>query len=523
MADNGYAKFSGLGGGGGGGGGVTSLNTLTGALTLAAGTGISITPSGSTLTIANIGAGAGTVSSVGLTAPSFLSVAGSPVTSTGTIALTLATQTANTVFAGPSTGAAAAPTFRSIVVADIPTLNQNTTGTASNITGNLAVGQIAPSVTNGQVITTVGGVSAWAAASGGAITTVPGSITQNNVTTWGAANSALQDSGMQLTTTLMNNPVSFASASAPAAFVIKGRTNTGGPGGDTVIQEGAGTVATGNDGHILLRDHNGNDNIKFDVGNGAIYMVSQASATNPLLYFPSVNGGFGCNGANNLFLGSNNTIRFNAGSSLNCLVHISDNNGNSASIGVQGVLAATTISPFKAGYFGTTGVFSGQASGTVGTTYPASASMGVVSTTQAFLLPAMTTTQKNAIASPVAALQVYDTTLGAVSFYNGTAWITSTPNTRTAVSANYTALATDKLVAVTATATAITITLPAVTLGSATSVFNLEIKDESGGAATHNITATPVSGTIDGAATLAITTNYGSLRLYAQGTNWFTR
>jgi hypothetical protein len=38
------------------GGGVTSLNTLSGALTLAAGTGISITPAGTTLTIANTGA-----------------------------------------------------------------------------------------------------------------------------------------------------------------------------------------------------------------------------------------------------------------------------------------------------------------------------------------------------------------------------------------------------------------------------------------------------------------------------------
>lgn len=45
-----------FGGGGGGGGGVSSLNTLTGALTLAAGSNITITPSGgNTLTIASSG------------------------------------------------------------------------------------------------------------------------------------------------------------------------------------------------------------------------------------------------------------------------------------------------------------------------------------------------------------------------------------------------------------------------------------------------------------------------------------
>ena len=31
------------------------------------------------------------------------------------------------------------PTFRAVVAADIPTLNQNTTGTASNVTGTVAI------------------------------------------------------------------------------------------------------------------------------------------------------------------------------------------------------------------------------------------------------------------------------------------------------------------------------------------------------------------------------------------------
>lgn len=44
-----------------------------------------------------------------------------------------ASKTANYVLAAPN-GAAGVPTFRAIVAADIPTLNQNTTGTAANIT-----------------------------------------------------------------------------------------------------------------------------------------------------------------------------------------------------------------------------------------------------------------------------------------------------------------------------------------------------------------------------------------------------
>lgn len=60
------------------------------------------------------------VTSVAMTVPSFLSVAGSPITSTGTLAVTLSTQAANLVFAGPTSGGAATPTFRAIVAADLP-------------------------------------------------------------------------------------------------------------------------------------------------------------------------------------------------------------------------------------------------------------------------------------------------------------------------------------------------------------------------------------------------------------------
>lgn len=75
------------------------------------------------LTASGGGVGTGTVTSVGLTMPNIFSVTGSPVTASGTLAASLATQTANTVFAGPTTGSAAAPTFRALDAADIPDLS----------------------------------------------------------------------------------------------------------------------------------------------------------------------------------------------------------------------------------------------------------------------------------------------------------------------------------------------------------------------------------------------------------------
>jgi hypothetical protein len=54
----------------------------------------------------------------------------------------------------------------------------------------------------------------------------------------------------------------------------------------------------------------------------------------------------------------------------------------------------------------------------------ASAIFQADSTTRGFLPPRMTTTQKNAIASPATGLMVYDTTLNLMALYNGTTWTT---------------------------------------------------------------------------------------------------
>jgi len=123
-------------------------------------------------------AGVGTVTSVALSLPSIFTVSGSPVTTTGTLTGTLNTQSANLVFAGPSSGADATPTFRAIVATDIPTLNQNTSGSAASLSATLAIasggtGQttantafnaLAPSQTSnsGKYLTTDGTNTSWA-------------------------------------------------------------------------------------------------------------------------------------------------------------------------------------------------------------------------------------------------------------------------------------------------------------------------------------------------------------------------
>lgn len=73
--------------------------------------------------------GSGTVQSVALALPSsILTVSGSPITTTGTLTGTLATQNANKVWAGPTTGADAQPTFRALVGADLPNPAASTLG-----------------------------------------------------------------------------------------------------------------------------------------------------------------------------------------------------------------------------------------------------------------------------------------------------------------------------------------------------------------------------------------------------------
>lgn len=81
--------------------------------------------------------GAGTVTSVNLAVPAQFTVSGGPITNTGTITISQATQSANLVLAGPTTGAATTPTFRALVNADLP-LSGVSAATYPKVTVNTA-------------------------------------------------------------------------------------------------------------------------------------------------------------------------------------------------------------------------------------------------------------------------------------------------------------------------------------------------------------------------------------------------
>lgn len=104
--------------------------------------------------------GAGSVISVALTMPAEFSVAGSPVTTTGTLAVTKANQNANLVYAGPSSGVAAAPGFRTLVSADLPGGTGTVTSVAVTLTlpNSVFSGSVSgsPLTTSGTINITVG-------------------------------------------------------------------------------------------------------------------------------------------------------------------------------------------------------------------------------------------------------------------------------------------------------------------------------------------------------------------------------
>lgn len=189
----------------------------------------------------------GTVTSVALadgsTTPIY-TISGSPVTSTGTLTFTLGTQAANTIFAGPTSGAAAQPTFRAQVAADLPTitLTGDITGAASGGTIATTLATVASAGTTGSStaipvvtinakglttsITTAAVIAPAGTLSG---TTLNSTVVSSSLTsvgtitsgTWTGTTIAVANGGTSLTSLTANNVIIGNGASAPT-FVAPG-------------------------------------------------------------------------------------------------------------------------------------------------------------------------------------------------------------------------------------------------------------------------------------------------------------
>jgi hypothetical protein len=151
------------------------------------------------------GSGSGTVTSVGLTLPGELSVSGSPVTASGTLTAAWASQDANLVFAGPASGAAAAPTMRALVDADIPATLVRTSaiGAVSGVASLDSGGHIPSSQLPAAILGQVSYQGTWDA-TGAAPTSTPskgqywivsvaGSTSLGGITDWNVGDWAIYD------------------------------------------------------------------------------------------------------------------------------------------------------------------------------------------------------------------------------------------------------------------------------------------------------------------------------------------
>jgi hypothetical protein len=155
--------------------------------TLGAGAGISVTNGSGTITVANTG-----VLSVTGTAPVVSSGGQTPAISLasgyGDTQNPYAAKTANYVLAGPASGAATVPTFRSLVVADIPALPYAPQTSGPSILYGNGTGGFS-NVTIGSGISFVSGTLS-ATASGGTVTSVGGTGTVNGLTLTGTVTSS---------------------------------------------------------------------------------------------------------------------------------------------------------------------------------------------------------------------------------------------------------------------------------------------------------------------------------------------
>ena len=173
--------------------------------------------------------GSGTVTSVAVTAPSIFSVAGSPITSSGTIALTYS-GTALPIANGGTGQTTASAAFNAL--SPLTTSGDILYGATSGAGTRLGIG------TTGQVLTVVGGLPAWSTAGAGTVTsvsvvsangfagTVANSTSTPAITLTTSVTGVLKGNGTAISAATSGTDYS-AGTSALATGILKSTTTTG--------------------------------------------------------------------------------------------------------------------------------------------------------------------------------------------------------------------------------------------------------------------------------------------------------
>lgn len=190
-------------------------------------------------------AAGGSVTSVGLSMPAEFDVSGSPVTTSGTIGSTWNTETANYVFAGPTSGGDDVPAFRALVAADIPSLAY-----ASSVGLTVSVPAILTQSVSGSPVTTTGTL---------AVTLGLATETENTVWAGPSSGSAAQPTFRALVTAdipLVTMPVDTLSGSTDV--VVFGTDNFVTTAGVDAMTLATPTAVTDDGKTVRVTDVSGN-------------------------------------------------------------------------------------------------------------------------------------------------------------------------------------------------------------------------------------------------------------------------
>ena len=235
-------------------------------------------------------------------------------------------QTANTVYAGPTTGAAAAPTFRALVSADIPNNAANTTGSAATLTTarNFTINGTAKSFDGSANVSWTAaeiGLTSYLPLTGGTLT---GALSGTSATFSGSVGVGGATVSSYLTGSFAvnasgDNYVSIVSPSVNAAgLMFQDTTGTSIVGGVRYTHSDDTLSLWTNGGSRLSISSTGAATFSNNVtlggsGNPTLTVTGTDGAYTSLVYLNAAGGGaskiFANGGANTLYLGTNNVER----------------------------------------------------------------------------------------------------------------------------------------------------------------------------------------------------------------------